>query len=171
MVAMMDSRKQAVTGLTPPQLEEAVIRIVWPSVAAFPGPAAAGRFLMKTMILAPLGWLMLAPLYFLKVLPGFARRFVLTNRRLMFQKGLRLKPAQEIALADIDDVRLQHDGNSDFYRTANLEVVSKGQVVMTLRGIPGPEAFRHAILNACKAWVPGKASMDRFIPASASKPS
>jgi hypothetical protein len=170
MVAMMDSRRQAVTGLAPPQLEEAIIRVVWPSVAAFPGPASVGRMLMSSMILAPLGWLMLAPLYFLKVLPGFARRFVLTNRRLMFQKGLHLNPVQEVALADIDDVRIQKDNNSDFYRSANLEIISKSQVAMTLRGVVGPEAFRHAILNTCKAWVPGKASMDEFIPASASKP-
>jgi hypothetical protein len=170
MIAMMDSRKQAVTGLTPPQFAEAIIRVVWPSVAAFSAPAALGRGLMSSMILAPLGWLVLAPFYFLKVLPGFARRFVLTNRRLMFQKGLHLKSVQEVALADIDDVRVQKDGNSDFYRSANLEVISKGQVAMTLRGVVGPEAFRQAILNTCKAWVPGKASMDQFIPASASKP-
>jgi hypothetical protein len=167
---MMDSRKQAVTGLAPPQLGEAIIRVVWPSVAAFPGPAFLGRWLMNTRILAPLGWVLLAPLYFLKVLPGFARRFVLTNRRLMFQKGLHLKAVKEVALADIDDVRILKDGNSGFYRSANLEIISKGQVAMTLRGVVGPEAFRHAILNACKAWVPGKASMDQFIPASASKP-
>jgi hypothetical protein len=143
---------------------------VWPSVAAFPAPASVGRTLMGTMILAPLGWLMLAPFYFLKVLPGFARRFVLTNRRLMFQKGLHLNPAEEVALADIDDVRVQKDRNSDFYCAANLEIISNGQVAMTLRGVVGPEAFRHAILGACKAWVPGKTSMDVFISASAIKP-
>src|SRR5262245_52606951 len=107
MIAMMDSRKQAVTGVVPPQLDEATIRIVWPSVAAFPGPASLGRILMGTYVLAPLGWLLLAPLYFLKVLPGLARRFVLTNRRVMFQKGFHFKPAQEVALADLDDVKIQ----------------------------------------------------------------
>jgi hypothetical protein len=165
---MTDRRKQIVPGLVPPQLDEAAIRTVWPSVAAFPGPASLGRLLMKSMILAPLGWLLLAPLYFLKVLPGFGRRFVLTNRRVMFQKGLHFQPAGEVALADIDDIRLHTDANSEFYRTANLEIISKNQVALVLRGVPGPEAFRQAILNACKAWVPGKAAMDRFVPASAS---
>jgi Bacterial PH domain len=169
MVVMMDSRKQAVTGVVPPQLDEATIRVVWPSVAAFPGPARLGRALMGTMILAPLGWLLLAPLYFLKVIPGLARRFVLTNRRVMFQKGFHFQPVQEVLLADIDDVRLQVDSTSNFYRTANLEILSQGKVVMTLRGVPNPESFRHAILNACKAWIPGKAAMDKFIPASAAK--
>jgi hypothetical protein len=166
---MTDRRRQIVAGLVPPQLDEAVIRTVWPSVAAFPGPATLGRLLMQSMILAPLGWMLLAPLYFLKVLPGFGRRFVLTNRRVMFQKGLHFQPVEEAALADIDEIRLQTDANSDFYRTANLEIVSKDRVVLVLRGVPGSEAFRHAILNACMAWVPGKAAMEGFVPASAGK--
>jgi hypothetical protein len=168
---MTDRRNQIVPGLVPPQLDEAVIRTVWPSVAAFPGPASLGRVLMRSVVLAPLGWLLLAPLYFLKVLPGFGRRFVLTNRRVMFQKGLRFQPVEQISLADIDEIRVQPDANSDFYRTANLEIVSKDRVALVLRGVPGPEAFRHAILNACKAWVPGKSAMERFVPASASKSS
>jgi hypothetical protein len=168
---MTDRRKQAITGLVPPQLDEAVIRVVWPSVSAFPGAASLGRMLMRSVVLAPLGWLLLAPLYFLKVVPGFARRFVLTNRRLMFQKGLHLQPVAAIDLGEIEEVRIQEDSNSAFYRAANLEILSKGQIRLTLRGVPGPEAFRQAILNACKAWVPGKAAaLEKFVSAAASKP-
>jgi hypothetical protein len=171
MATMTDRRNQAVTGLIPPQLDEAVIRVAWPSVAAFPVPAKLGRGLMRAVILAPLGWLLLAPFYFLKVVPGLARRFVLTNRRLMFQKGLHFAPVEEVPLADIEEVRVVTDDNTEFYGAANLEIVFKGEVKMTLHGVPGFQAFRHAILNACKAWVPGKAAeMERFIPASASKP-
>jgi hypothetical protein len=168
---MTDRRKQAVTGVVPPQLDEAVIRVAWPSVAAFPAAASLGRTLMRTIVLAPLGWVLLAPLYFSKVIPGLARRYVLTNRRLMFQRGLRYLPAQEVPLADIEEVRIQEDANSPFYRAANLEMLSKGAIRMTLYGVPGPQAFRRAILNACEAWVPGKAAaMEQFIPASAHKP-
>ena len=171
MASMTDARKQVVTGLIPPQVDEAVIRIVWPSVAAFPRVAATGRILMRSIIGAPLGWLLLAPFYFLKVLPlpGLKRRYVLTNRRLMRQAGPRQRPAQEVALADIDDVRLSTDANTAFYRAAKLEIVSKDQVAMSLPGVPNPESFRQAILNACKAWVPGRAARDPFVPASASK--
>jgi hypothetical protein len=170
MVSMTDRRKQIVTGLVPPALDEAVIRQAWPSVAAHPAIAGLGRTLMRTIILAPLGWLLLAGPYFAKVLPGLARRYTLTNRRLMIQRGIPPAPAQEVALADIDDVRIHEDANSSFYRAANLEVASHGKVVLVLPGVPNPEAFRHAILNAAKAWVPGKASTGAFIPASASKP-
>src|SRR5437762_63034 len=145
---MTDGRKQAVTGLVPPQLDETTIRVVWPSVAATPAVAALGRWLMRSMVLAPFGWLLLAPFYFKKILPGLACRYTLTNRRLMIQKGWQRKAAHEIALADIDDVRLNPDGYDSFYRTANLEIISQGRVTLTLAGVPNAESFRHAIVNA-----------------------
>jgi hypothetical protein len=169
MGTITDGRKQAVTGLVPPQLGEATIRVVWPSVATAPAVARLGRMLMRTIILAPLAWLMLAPFYFKKILPGLARRYTLTNRRLMIQKGWKRKPVQEITLAEIDEVRVHPDSYDRFYRTAILEILSKGQVVLALPGVPNPESFRHAIINAYKAWVPGKADTGSFIPASASK--
>src|SRR5262245_47873666 len=137
MASMMDVRKQVVTGLVPPQLEEAVIRQVWPSVAAFPAVAGLGRTLTRTIIGAPLAWLLMAPFYFKKVIPvfGLATRYTLTNRRLMIQHGMRPKPTQEVPLAEIDEVRVEEDGNSDFYRAATLEVVSKDKVAMSLPGV------------------------------------
>jgi hypothetical protein len=170
MATMTDGQKQAVTGLVPPQLDETTIRVVWPSVATSPAVAGMGRAMMRTIILAPLAWLMLAPFYFKKILPGLARRYTLTNRRLMIQRGWKRKSPQEIALSEIDDVRLNPDSYDGFYRTANLEIISKGQVVLTLLGVPNAESFRHAIVNAYKAWVPGKADTGHFVPASASKP-
>lgn len=167
---MIDGRKQAVTGLVPPQLAETTIRVVWPSVATSPAIARLGRSLMRTIILAPVAWLMLAPFYFKKILPGLGCRYALTNRRLMIQKGWKRQPSQEMALADIDDVRLDPESYDSFYRTANLQIISKGQVAMTLPGVPNAESFRHAIVNAYQAWVPGKAETGKFIPASASKP-
>jgi hypothetical protein len=166
MGEMLDVRKQAVTGLVPPQTGEAVIREVWPSVAAHPGVAGLGRLLTRSIIGAPLAWLMMAPFYFLKILPFMARRYTLTNRRLMIRRGLKPQPVHEVALADIDEVRLHQDANSTFYRAGNLEIVSGGKVVLTLNGVPEPESFRHSIVNAYKAWVPGKAT-GPFVPAKA----
>jgi hypothetical protein len=190
---MQDIRNQAVTGIVPPQVGEAKIRDVWPSVMASPLPGAIKRFLKFTIILTPLAWLLpgaatmatwgriltrsivlaplawvflLAPLYFGKLLPFLAMRYTLTNRRLMIRRGLRPTASQEVPLAEIDDVRIIKDANSDFYRAATLEVVSHGKVILTLPGVPEPESFRHNIISACKAWVPGKAS-GPIVPAKA----
>ena len=166
---MTEVRNQPVTGVTPPQVREALIREEWPSVTVVPPVATLGRMLIRSMVLAPLGWFLMLPFYFKKVLPVLATRYTLTNRRLMIQRGLKPQPVQEISLAEIDEVRIQTDANSDFFLAATLEIVSKGQVKLSLPGAPEPESFRHAILNACKAWVPGKADTGAFIPASAVK--
>jgi hypothetical protein len=166
---MTDVRMQPITGVIPPQLAEARIREVWPSVARVPGIASLGRMLTGTIILAPLAWLIMSLPYFGKLLPFVATRYTLTNRRLMIRRGLKGTPAREVALADIDEVRVLTDANSTFFRAGNLEVVGKGQVLLSLPGVPEPESFRHAILNARNAWVPGKASTMPFIAASAAK--
>lgn len=154
MSALTDFRKQVVTGLVPPQMGEAMIRQVYPSVARFPGIASLGRGLLRTYVLAPLGWLVMAGPYFAKVLPFFACRYSLTNRRLMIRRGWTMAVSQEVPLQKINEVRIHEDANSPFFRAANLEIVSDGQVVMRLPGVTGPEAFRQAILNASKAWGP-----------------
>src|SRR5690349_2579525 len=109
-------RVQAVTGLTPPQTAEALIREAYPSVTRFPTIASAGRTLIRSIIGAPLGWGVMLFFYFLKILPFGALRYGLTNRRLMVLRGWKQcsglhmvqksAASEEVALADIDDVRV-----------------------------------------------------------------
>jgi hypothetical protein len=162
---------QPVTGVTPPQIAEARIREVWPSVASAPAIAGMGRMLTNSFVLAPLGWLIMSVVYFGKLLPFVMRRYRLTNRRVLIRNGWGWggKISGEVALKDIDDVRVVTDGNSEFFRAGNLEILSGGKVALTLNGIPEPESFRQLILNARNAWVPEKAKTLPFIPASATK--
>jgi hypothetical protein len=163
---MVRVRKQAITGVMPPSVGEAVIRETWPSVARSPVIAGLGQALTRTILLAPLAWLLMAPVYFSKVLPFLGIRYTLTNRRLMICRGVKAKPSREIALNEIDDVRIVKDANSDFFRAANVEVYANGQVVLKLPGTPEPESFVNAVINACRAWAPGKMKAP-FVPASA----
>src|SRR5947209_4693393 len=73
----------------------------------------------------------------------------------------------ETAMPSMTDVRIQPGSESRFFRSATLEILSKGQVAMRLPGVPEAESFRRAIINAYKAWVPGKAG-DPIISASES---
>ncbi len=151
--------RQAVTGVIPPLLREGMIREVFPTVIGLnSGAAILAKKLMQTYILAPLGFLVLGPLFALRLAPFLCKRYTLTNRRLMIQRGLKPQPIQEVLLADIDEVRFDADAVDPFYVSGTLVIVSKGQVVMTLPGVPEPEGFRHAIVNAVHAWVPGKAA-------------
>jgi hypothetical protein len=172
MPALSEMKNQIVTGVVSPEQGEAWIRTVWPSVAMYPAVAGLGRTIQGTPILrifAPLAWALMAPFYFRKVLPGLALRYTLTNRRLMIRHGLRGIPGKSVNLADIDEVRIKEDANTPFFRAATLEIISNGQVVLELPGVTGYDSFRHAILNAVNAWVPGKASRGEFIAASAMK--
>jgi hypothetical protein len=161
---MAKVRKQAVTGVMPPSVEEAIIRENWPSVASWPGLASLGRALTGTIILAPLAWLLMAVPYFLKVAPFAACRYTLTNRRLMVRRGWIARPTRQIALNEIDDLQIVKDANSDFFRAATVDVISNGQVALKLPGMPEPEAFVNAVINACRAWAPGRMKAP-FVPA------
>jgi hypothetical protein len=156
---MTEGRDQAVTGVVSPQTSEAMIREVWPSVTTSSGIATLGEKLIRSIVLAPLGWLLMIPIYFWKLAPFFARRYTLTNRRIMIQRGLKPTPREQVALADIDEVRLDRASANAFFRAATLDIISKGQVALKLPGVPDPESFRAAIRNACMAWVPGKAAL------------
>jgi hypothetical protein len=159
--------RQAVAGLMPPQLGQAMIRETWPTVVGYAaGLSRLGERLMKTIVLAPLGWFLMAPLFLRKFMPFLCKRYTLTNQRLMIQRGLKPHPIEEIPLADIDDVRLVEGTYDPFYLSGDLEVISNGQARMKLVGVSEPESFRRAVIDAVKAWVPEKAK-GPFLPASA----
>jgi hypothetical protein len=156
--ANSDQPRQAITGLVPPSVAEARIREARPTLLGIqPAGAALAKRLVRTVFLAPLGWMIQAPLFAMKFGPITTRRYTLTNRRLMVRQGWKGRVKQEVALAEIDDVHLDPGKVDNYYLSGDLEVLSGGKVVLRLPGVPEPEGFRQAILNAVKAWVPGKA--------------
>jgi hypothetical protein len=163
--------EQAITGVMPPSLGEARIRETFPSVLGLSKSLAGlGKMLIKSVFLAPLGWLVLAPLFVRRITPFIAKRYTLTNRRVMIQRGLKPSMSQQVELKDIDDVRPVEGTYDPFFRAGDLEIISKGAVALKLVGVPEAEGFRRAILSAVAAWVPGKGSLQgKFLAASASK--
>lgn len=145
------------------------IRVIWPTVARVPAVAAIGKMLNNTIILAPLGWLFMSGIYFLKVLPFFAVRYSLTDKRIAILRGWKGVTRMAVALGDIDDVQLDKDSIDQFFRSADLEIISGGKVEMVLKAVPDAESFRHMILDARNAWAPGKVKMLPFIAASSVK--
>jgi hypothetical protein len=167
-VANGQKPRQAVAGLMPPQLAEAMIREVWPSVHGISaGIAGLSAMFMRSIFLAPLGWMLNGLLFARKLAPFLCQRYTLTNRRLMVRRGWKPVPVQEIPLADIDDVRLIADTYDPFYRSGDLQVLSGGKEVLKLAGVPEPESFRQAIINAVRAWGGPDKLKGPFIPASA----
>ncbi len=145
------------------------IRLVWPTVARMPAVANIGKMLTNTIVLAPLGWLIMAGAYFGKLLPFIGIRYQLTDKQVLIQRGWAQKVSESIALADIDDVKLDPATVDQFFRSADLQIHSGGKVAMTLTAVPDAESFRHAIVNARNAFAPGKVKQLPFISSSATK--
>ena len=157
----------AVVGVVPPSVREAKIRTIWPSVtASSKAIASIGKMLIGTKFLAPAGWLLMAPLYFKKILPIVGRKYTLTNRRVVVQKGWKSTDGDQIELKDIDEIRLDVDSYDDFFRSGTLEFYSGGSLKLKLEGVPEPQTFRQAILSAMMASVPEKAKALPMLPAS-----
>jgi len=147
-------REQALTGVVPSNLGEAIIRDVWASMTASPGAARLAKTMQRSIIFAPLGWLLLLPGFTLRLM-GVVTRYRLTNRRLMVCKGMKAKPTKELPLDQIRDVRVVTDSYDDFYRSATLEIINPGgQVALTLPAVREPESLRHSILQAAQTWGP-----------------
>ena len=144
------------------------IREIWPTVKRFPAVGNLGKLLNNTIVLAPLGWLVMAPVYFSKVLPFVAVRYRLTDKRIMILRGWKGWISQQVPLAEIDDVQLDPASIDQFFRSADLKIMHGGNI-MTLVAVPDAESFRHMILDARNAWAPGRVKSLPFIPASAMK--
>lgn len=145
------------------------VRLVWPTVARMPAIANVGKMLTNTIVLAPLGWLIMAGAYFGKLLPIIGVRYQLTDKQIMIQKGWIGTVSESVALADIDDVKLDPASIDQFFRSADIQIFSGGKVAMTLTAVPDAESFRQAIMHVRNAFAPGKVKQLPFIPSSATK--
>ena len=120
------------------------------------------------MVLAPVGWLLMLPVFLQKFMPFRCARYTLTNRRIMMQRGWNPYMVQQVLLTDLADVRLDEKSVDSFYITGTLEIVDKtGKTAMTLTGVPEPSGFKEAILNARRAWgMPATENIGPFKAAS-----
>ena len=150
---MSQISKEAIAGVWPRQMGEAPITEVWPSICAF----APARMLAKLYGLPfPLG-LFFAILTLPVSLGLFAVtlmwRYSLSTHYVRVRTGPRGKEAQRVALAELEEVRINQQSGQEFYRAADVELISGGRVVLTLSGVPNPAAFRHNILQARDALI------------------
>src|SRR5688572_3634756 len=90
--------KQAISGVAPADLSEVTVMTVWPSIAAYPLGRTLGRLYENRagVGIVTVGKIFMAltipialALFALSLLPGITRRYVLTNRRVAVQKGMR----------------------------------------------------------------------------------
>lgn len=133
---------------------------VWPSIAAFPLGRKVGQLcsiggfgkfftLGKLMALATIP--VSLALFFWRLAPGVAKRYVLTSKRVVVSKGLGAEEGESIGLSDFDSISIEVLSGQEFLRAGDLVFKSQGDEVFRIRGIQHPEGFRQACLRGQQA--------------------
>lgn len=156
-----------ITGV--PAGREAPLETVYPSIAA----SAIGRFLGSLCDSIPLriGGVQLSHVLFAPIALPFAligyfqfkvagEKYEVTNRSVRIRSFLGGRLVQQIALTDFEDVQVEVVPGQAFYRAGNVQLLNgKGDVVMTLAGVPRPDRLRNVILEARRARLQSDASL------------
>ena len=154
--------KQAIAGVSPPELGEVTIMTVWPSSSLFRlGRALGGLYAIGAGVGGfTLGRLFMAltvplalVLYFARLAPGICRRYRLTNRRLVVEQGLSGRELRAVELDDFDGIEIRVLPGQAWYHAGEM-IFAKGPVeTFRLHAVSRPEAFRHVCLNAQRSYV------------------
>jgi len=153
--------KQAITGVAPSTISEVTVMTVWPSIAALPigrmigrlcmiggrGPLAIGKLLFAPLMIP------VAINVFLHMLTFGARRYRVTNRRVIEEKGIRAHPAKWVDLDQFDAIDVVVRPGQEWYPAGDL-VFRRGNVeTFRLEGVSRPEAFKQVCLKAQRGYV------------------
>jgi len=144
--------------LVPPLAREVPSKTVWPTIGATAAGRWVGRLCAVRLGIGPfftlgkLYALLTIPVslvvFFWQLLPGVCRRYALTSRRIVIQRGLR--PAEESSLDfdRFDAVQIEVLPGQAFLHAGDLLFLYEGREVFRLRGVPRPEILRQVCLTA-----------------------
>jgi len=164
---MTNASSQPVSGVVPPEVAEATVMTVWPSVGSTGpgrllgrlyrirqgfGPITVGRLALLATI--PLGLL----LYLSLRMPWAIRRYRLTNRRVTVERGINPRVEQFVDLDRFDAVDVVVQPGQEWFAAGDL-VFRRGPVeTLRLPGVSRPESFRRVCLETRQAYVSVKAA-------------
>ena len=143
--------------VAPSESHEAAVKVVWPSIGAFGLGRLVGRLcavrvgiggfftLGKLFALATIP--ISLSLYVWKALPSVMRRYRLTHRRLIVQRGLSQVEERSIGLDEFDAIEIRVLPGQHWLRCGELVFLREGEEVFRLSGVPRPEVFRQICLK------------------------
>jgi hypothetical protein len=152
-----------IPGVVPPQLREATVMTVWPSVAMYGLGRALGQlyeirwpdiyiFRLGNLI-ALLSIPVALVLYFMRIAPVTGIRYRLTNRRIIVERGLTGVEDKSVDLDRFDSVTIVVQPGQAWYDAGDL-VFKLGNVeTFRLAGVSRPAAFRATVLKSHMAHV------------------
>ncbi|REJ91222.1 MAG: PH domain-containing protein [Planctomycetota bacterium] len=167
--------RQAIAGVAPPQLAEVTVMTVWPSLAASGIGRWWGRLysidvgirvlgipvtIGRLIALASIPFIL--PPFFLSLVPGLARRYRLTNRRVLIEKqqfsGKYMVEAY-VPLEKFDSIEIVELPGQAWYKAGDLVFFEGNTETFRLPGIARPQTFRHTCLKASQSHAGVAAAM------------
>jgi hypothetical protein len=174
--------KQAIAGVVASRSEEVTTMVVWPTIAA----TALGRLFGRLYAIQTGFWIFTVGrlfmgltlpfgllLFFWLLAPGIARRYRLTNRRVIIEKGPTLgdvasilwrkgpawKVEQYVDLDRFDKIEIEVRPGQAWYPAGNL-IFKLGPIeTLQLSGVGYPDVFRVTCLKSHQAYQGVRKSM------------
>ncbi len=132
-------------------------KVVWPTIGATQWGCFVGRLCEVRLgvgsffTLGKLFALATIPIslgvFAWQLMPGVIRRYCLTNRRIIVQKGLGREEERSVGLDDFDEIEIRVLPGQEWLRTGEMQFLHHGQVVFHLAGVPRPTIFREICLR------------------------
>ena len=145
------------------QLAETTVMVVWPTIGAtatgrLVGEWAAietglGRFFTLGKLLALLTIPVSLAVFFWQLMPYVCRRYRLSDRRIIVQKGLSAAEGESIALDEFDAVEVEVLPGQAWLHSGDLVFRRGGTEVFRLPGVSRPDVLRHVCLKTQNAML------------------
>ncbi len=155
---------------------ESTLTVRWPTITAtVPGRlvgrlAAIGPGFGTTITLGVLLSLVTLPVslavYAWQLMPFVARRYRLTDRRIVVQRGLTPVEHESIAYDQFDEIEVKTLPGQAWLHAGELVFRRDGQEVFRLWGVSRPEIFRQVCLEAQNA----RLAVDRILAQQQAEP-
>lgn len=142
---------------------EVTAMITWPTIGATEPGRLVGRlaairvgwprFLTLGMLLAVATIPLSLGVFAWQLMPYIYRRYRITDRRIVVDKGLSLTEERSIGLDEFDEIRIVVLPGQEWLRSGELVFFRDGQEVFRLPGVSRPVPLREVCLKARTALI------------------
>ena len=154
--------KQAIAGVSPTTLGEVTAMVTWPSMGStaigrflgglFENKAGIGNVLTVGNIMALVTIPLTMTIYLFRISPLACRRYRLTNKRVVVEKGIPPREERWVELGNFDTIEVVIRPGQEWYPAGDL-IFRKGPTeTLRLEGVLRPETFRQTCLKAQRAF-------------------
>ena len=155
---------------------ESTLTVRWPTITATAPGRLAGRFATvgpnfgTTVSLGVLLSVVTLPIslavYAWQLMPVVARRYRLTDRRIVVQRGLTPVEHESITYDQFDEIEVETLSGQAWLHAGELVFKYAGQELFRLSGVSRPEIFRQVCLEAQNA----RLAVDRVLAQQQAEP-